>query len=259
MIKAYKTKASFKNAILYKGPSLIDGSPVVVIALKGSTNRKTGGMIQTYVLADNGLTPLQNSKAGTDRAICGDCKHRGKASTAESGHQALDRTCYVNLSHGPSAVWRAYKAGKYPRLTNSQLKDFAVGYTVRIGSYGDGAAIDPRIWSALLAGATGHTGYSHQHSIDFGQYKTMMYSADSEQEAAQAHQKGYRTFRVIPLKTWQDQGKAALMQNEINCPASKEAGQRVQCNECKLCGGSNQVGKNIAIVDHGPRRLIGGI
>jgi hypothetical protein len=38
---------------------------------------------------------------------------------------------------------------------------------------------------------------------------------------------------------------------EILCPASKEAGRRVQCNACKLCGGnSTNSPKSIAIVQH---------
>jgi len=37
--------------------------------------------------------------------------------------------------------------------------------------------------------------------------------------------------------------------NEALCPASKEAGRRVQCTACKLCKGSSK-GKSIAIVEH---------
>jgi hypothetical protein len=38
---------------------------------------------------------------------------------------------------------------------------------------------------------------------------------------------------------------------EILCPASKEAGERVQCAQCKLCGGNSVKGKSVAIVAHG--------
>jgi len=36
---------------------------------------------------------------------------------------------------------------------------------------------------------------------------------------------------------------------ETLCPASKEAGRRVQCAACRLCKGSAR-GKSIAIVEH---------
>jgi hypothetical protein len=36
---------------------------------------------------------------------------------------------------------------------------------------------------------------------------------------------------------------------ETLCPASKEAGRRVQCTACKLCKGSS-LAKSIAIVEH---------
>ena len=43
--------------ILYRGPSLLDGSPIVVVATMASSNRKTGltgkkNMVQVWILAD---------------------------------------------------------------------------------------------------------------------------------------------------------------------------------------------------------------
>jgi len=69
-----------KNGVIYRGPSLIDGAPIVVVALWSKANRKTGGMLQTYVIRDD-MDPLKASKTGADRAICGDCPHRGNATT----------------------------------------------------------------------------------------------------------------------------------------------------------------------------------
>ena len=68
-----------QNAIIYRGASMIDGSPIVVVAIAKSGNRKTGNMVQTYILNDNGKNPLENSKSGDDFAICGNCPHRGEA------------------------------------------------------------------------------------------------------------------------------------------------------------------------------------
>ena len=56
-------------------------------------------------------------------------------------------------------------------------------------------------------------------------------------------QAGRRTFRVIANLGELDRTNEAL------CPASKEAGRRVQCTSCKLCKGST-LAKSIAIVEH---------
>jgi hypothetical protein len=61
------------KAIIYKGPSLIDHSPIVVIATYSDRNTKTGGMVQTYILADNGKSPIENNRTGGDFSICGNC------------------------------------------------------------------------------------------------------------------------------------------------------------------------------------------
>lgn len=56
-----------KSGIIYRGPSLIDGQPIVAIAIAKSRNTKTGDMVQTYILCDNGLDPMLNNKLGHDR------------------------------------------------------------------------------------------------------------------------------------------------------------------------------------------------
>ena len=54
--------------ILWRGPSLLDGSPIVVIAIKKSGNRKTGRMLQTYILrADQ--TPVEAIRSGAGAAL----------------------------------------------------------------------------------------------------------------------------------------------------------------------------------------------
>ena len=69
-----------KSAILYQGPSVIDGKPIVAIAMLSRTNPKVGFAVQTYILVD-GITPLEASKNGADFSICGDCKFRGETNT----------------------------------------------------------------------------------------------------------------------------------------------------------------------------------
>ena len=98
------------NSIIYQGPSLLDGSPIVVIALAKSSNKKTGDMVQTYIIRSD-MDPLKASKYGYDYAICGDCKHRGEADPDGTGKQAKKRSCYVTLFHGPLQVYKSYKKG----------------------------------------------------------------------------------------------------------------------------------------------------
>jgi len=65
-----------QSAIIYNGPSLLDGQPIVVIATYSNRNRKTGHVVQTYILLRD-INPLEASKTGADYSICGDCIMRG--------------------------------------------------------------------------------------------------------------------------------------------------------------------------------------
>lgn len=241
------------SSIIYNGPSMLDGQPIIVVAIIGSKNSKTGtGMIQTHILRAD-INPLEASKTGADASICGDCIHRGQPTLDPLKKTAINRSCYVNIGQGPRQVFERFNRGGYPTATPEQITDIGRGQMVRLGSYGDPAAVPGNIWDALLKNATGRTGYTHQHKTnDKITYERMMYSADNVEDAKQAHSKGYRTFRVIPVKQWQDNGKTALLNNEILCPASKENDRGVTCKDCMLCTGATSKGKNIAIVAHGP-------
>lgn len=240
------------SSIIYNGPSLLDGQPIVVIAIVTSGNVKTGNMIQTHIIRAD-INPLQASKTGADYSICGDCMHRGKATDNPDKKTAQGRTCYVNIGQGPNQVFKAFKAGKYPMATPEQIQALGMGRMVRLGTYGDPATVPNTVWDNLLKNSTGHTGYTHQHNKS-PDYSRLMYSADNAQDAQNAHNKGYRTFRVIPVQEYAQNGKDALLQNEILCPASKENDKGVTCNQCKLCTGSQSKGKSIAIVAHGTAR-----
>jgi hypothetical protein len=96
-----------KNGIIYQGPSLLDGAPIVVIANYSKSNRKTGGVVQTYILRAD-MNPLEASKTGADFSICGDCKHKGTPTTDKTRKTALKRTCYVILGQG---VWEQLLSG----------------------------------------------------------------------------------------------------------------------------------------------------
>lgn len=240
------------SSIIYNGPSLIDGSPIVVIAIVKSSNQKTSDMVQTYILRSD-IDPLTASKTGLDYAICGNCIHRGKPTLDPKKKTATERSCYVTLYHGPLVVYKAFLRGAYPMVSPEEVKRIGAGRMVRLGTYGDPLACPANVWDDLLSDAIGHTGYSHQHGLIDGDYSKVMISADTPEQAAMFHVKQQRTFRVIPVATWESQGKSSMLPSEILCPASKEMNYKTTCDKCKLCAGGT-VGKSIAIVSHGTSR-----
>jgi len=238
-----------KSSVIYSGPSLIDGKPIICIAIIKSGNIKTGNAIQTHIIRSD-ISPMDASKSGEDYSICGECIHRGTPTDNPEKKQALNRSCYVTLYQGPTVVYKGYKRGIYPTASADDTRAIGKGRMVRLGSYGDPSAVPQSVWDALLEDSIGHTGYTHQHNANTD-YSRLMYSADTKEQAQIAHSQNKRTFRVIPVKVWENQGKASMLQSEILCPASNEAGNKVTCIDCKLCVGSSIKAKSIAIVSHG--------
>ena len=232
--------------ILYEGPSMIDGAPIFVVALTGSRNTKTGSMVQTYIMRSD-IDPREASKTGADFSICGTCPHRGKPTSDPDRKQAVDRSCYVLLGQGPRMVYQSYKAGQYGHATTHMpMVDLGRDRMVRLGSYGDPAAVPGFIWESLLWEAKGHTGYSHQSETDGADFRhdLTMASADTLADAQAYWAAGIRTFRVLS-------DVSEVQQSEVLCPASEEAGRRTQCHDCGLCVGTSIQAKSIAIVAHG--------
>jgi len=232
-----------KTIILYRGPSLINGKPIVALAQSTSTNSKTGDMVQTFILDDT-VDPLTASRTGADESICGDCPHRGTPNNNAKG-QATNRSCYVTLAHAPLGKYKALKKGVYSDTvaTRQEIVAFGMGQGVRLGTYGDPCAVPNHVWESLISRAKFQTAYTHGKTNPMPE--SIMTSADNATQAQGAWDKGERTFRVISNVAQLIKGK------EILCPASEEAGRKAQCNSCKLCGGASVKGKSIAIVAHG--------
>ena len=227
--------------VFYDGPSMLDGAPIVGIAILRSDNSKTGEMVQTYILrADQ--HPLDAIASGEDASICGDCMHRGDIATGRK------RTCYVNVGQSVASIFGAWTRGAYPLVSPADGARMLADRVIRIGSYGDPAAIPAAHWRALIAHAAGHTGYSHQWRQAHAQAlrDIVMASADSPRDRDIARAMGWRTFTVLTA----DQPLAA---REIACPASPEGGNRRQCITCKACDGAgdNAARASVSIVVHG--------
>ena len=229
------------KAILYEGPSLIDGQPIVAIATYSDKNTKTGLMVQTYILCQN-IDPRDANKTGADFSICGTCPLKGIPTMDPKRKLAEKRKCYVRIDQGALIVWKAYQNGSYLKTNN--ISELGRGRMVRLGTYGDPAAVPSYVWHQLLEEAIGHTAYSHQNDIIPIDKKIFMGSADSLEHAKKFWSDNIRTFRVI-------QNLDEIQENEILCPASKEAGRKSTCAKCKLCSGtSSNSKKSIAIVQH---------
>ena len=225
------------GAVIHRAPSLIDGEPIVVVAVWGSKNSKTGDMLQTYILRED-IDPLTASKLGEDFSICGNCAFKGTPTLDPDKKQAEERTCYVVLGQGPLVVWKGLLRGIYPERTKPhERRAIGKGRMVRIGTYGDGAAVEFEVWRDLIQDAQGHTAYSHNG----GDPEFYMQSADSLADARSAWASGYRTFRVVA------DASHLVRSHEILCPSDRG----VQCVDCRLCGGSSKQAKSIAIVVHG--------
>lgn len=239
------TKTALEGAVIYDGPSLIDGEPIVVIATVTDTNGKTGGVVQTYIMLRD-VDPRDANKTGADFAICGNCRHRGKATSDPRRKLATERSCYVKIHHGPLNVWKALQRGNvYPRVADhAGMSALGRGHTVRLGTYGDPAAVPSYIWESLLEHSKGRLGYTHQSGMAGADTRAdmCMTSADDLASAQEAWARGERTFRIV-------RDYAEMQPNEIACPADTRG---VQCADCRLCGGTSvQSSKSIAIAVHG--------
>jgi hypothetical protein len=228
-----------KSGIIYKGPSRIDGAPIVVLATYSNRNTKTGAVVQTYILRED-INPLEASKTGADASICGTCPLRGTPTTDPARKQAVGRRCYVNLGQGVLMSGAHTSMAYTLTRRTAQRAHLGRGRVVRVGTYGDPAAVPDHVWTDLLSEADTWTAYTHQKPW---RPDIAMQSADSHTEARMHWAAGRRTFRVIADLGQMDKAHETL------CPASKEAGRRVQCAACRLCKGSVNA-KSIAIVEH---------
>jgi len=212
-----------KGFIVWEGPSPVDGQPIVMVMTLRSGNRKTGDMVQTWILRQD-VDPVQAVKAREDASVCGSCVHRGDPATGRG------RSCYVNVGQAPLAVWRSYQRGLYPRFQRRHWGLLA-GRKVRFGAYGDPGLV-PLDRLALLASLSdGWTGYTHQwRVIDPGYADYLMASGDSVEDRREARQRGYRTFYVVP------RGSEAP-ERAILCLSEARG---TSCLDCGACAGTRQ-------------------
>lgn len=232
-------KPTDRGIIVYKGPSLIDGEPIVMIATLKTNNRKTGSMIQTWILRED-ISPLDAIRSGDDVSICGDCPHRGI--------NGKGRTCYVNVGQAPRSIHDAYTRGVYRNIADidsGSLDELFANIPLRMGAYGDPAAVPEQAWRPLINRSSANTGYTHQwRDSRFAWLRNwVMASADNATDAEDAQSMGWRYFRVLDIAEEMSDG-------EIYCPSDKG----IECKDCTFCDGRREDRpntKSVAIRVHG--------
>ena len=226
---------------IYNGLSQLNGQAIksVITGTKTeSANVKTGDMAQMWIMVAE-ERPTDAAKTGADSAVCGECPHRPLL--AKINNVA---PCYVNLGQAPNGVYKS----EYPNGVPTIKKP------LRLGAYGEPTALPFELVRDAVNNADGHTGYTNQWRTCDPRFKTLlMASVDSIEEQIEAQAQGWRTFRVRKNSN-SDRRLASHLRktlaNEISCPASKEAGFRTQCADCRLCAGTSRDAKNIVINAH---------
>lgn len=222
--------------VIYHGYSMLDSDvPIVAIMTVASRNPKTGNMVQIWILRAD-MLPLAAVTEDLDGPICGTCVHR------------ILRTCYVNVSRAPQQIYKAWLRGNYPVAHLKTLARVLKGRAMRIGAYGDPAAVPLSVWQTIVPMASSSTGYTHMWRTFPELSKYCMASIESPAERAQAVALGFRTFRVMgPLQRREKYVEA-------QCPASREGGHKLTCEECGACNGTRTgILGNVAIMVHGAK------
>jgi len=225
-----------KNYEIWRGPSLIDGQPVVMLATTITDNDKitsTGLMPQTWYLRAD-VDPCVALKTGKDVSICGSCTLRPKSFAPESG------MCYVSVQFAPNNIYRRWSRGLYPK--NPSPSDFN-GLPLRLGAYGDPACVPFEVHDPLLEMCSFMLGYTSSWAICDPRLRFYcMASVKSPQEREWAKDMGWRTYRM----RWPDD---KVDVGEIVCPGSEEGGKRVSCDQCRICCGGMH-GTDVVTINH---------
>ena len=222
--------------VIYHGYSMLDSDvPIVVIMTLTSKNAKTGNMVQTWILRAD-MSPLDALTQNLDEPICGTCVHR------------LERTCYVNVARAPQQVYKAWLKGLYPTASPKELGHALWRRALRIGAYGDPAAVPISVWDTIAPMASSSTGYTHMWKDFPALSKYCMASVESVGERMRAKAMGFRTFRVKGVLQRRDKSE------EARCPASREGSYKLTCEACGVCNGTRSgFNGDVAITIHGAR------
>lgn len=201
--------------VYWKGKSQLNGEDILLLltGIKNpSQNKKTGPVIQSYILKDGEL-PTEYRRKGAF-GICGNCPIKDACYVGNYYLNNIYDGSQRDVDHFPLALLK--------------------GRVLRLGAYGDPAAVPFSVWNRLVKYTSGFTGYTHQWQYcDQDFRKLTMASVESLDQAKEAWDLGWQTYRVgLP-----DEEPS---EDEIYCPHyTFDFEPKIQCLQCQLCSGTS--------------------
>ena len=270
------TQAMNKNTLcVYDGPSLIDGSRVIVLLTgidKPSINTKTGDMIQSYIIRAD-VAPDIAAKEGLDEAICGSCKLRPML--VKLSGKTGDVPCYVDKVRGPAGAYKSWAIGRVEYVTPAQASElisklrqclcgapckrkngeYKCGLDhehinshsrktcpnpggslgTRDGAYGDPAAVPLEVWQDIHITGRKRTSYTHRWETSPLLNSVAMASIDSQ--TFPDIDDAIKRAKLMGFRWYRVlRNGESKRDDEIMCPEANPDTD-VQCANCGLCNG----------------------
>ena len=255
-------KTNDKNWLeLWRGPSVIDGHPVVLLAQLASRNSKIGGAVGLYIWSQRNKPSVMRGTGG----MCPKCPIKAVCYN-QSGRltSVYDKSWAVRVASG--------------RVLKPEREDFSrhlSGRLLRWGVDGDIGAVPLEVIRAVNAAtglASGHLAYTHHHKRTELQ-SVAMASTGSFAEAVKLEKMGWRCYLSLPARGWNGRkdrftGKIKADFVELVRTGKRESGlllwcslcpnytSGLKCSSCKMCDGlsGNRAGHIVAPL-HGPKAI----
>ncbi len=228
---------------LWRGKSMLDGSPVALLANLMSRNSKIGpGMVATYIWPIDQSPSVGRGCGGMCPANCpalSYCMNNDFPSVA-----AYDKS------------WRSQvDGGRAQRVPRSAWRHFLRGRSIRFGVDGDVGALPLSVVQAMVKASgrpvSDHTAYTHAHhrtDLNF----LFMASCESFGQVPALESAGWKCFVSVPVPGWSgrhdtfDSGKLSYLRQVIRQAVADHRINRpvvvcpnyisgVQCGQCLLC------------------------
>ena len=245
-----RARKGCRGFTIHKGRTLLPYQKGKVINLLSlySSNGKLGGELQTWHLSAT-MHPTEARRGGAgDGCICGTCPFR-----AQPGDKL--GACYPD-GRGIASLWASVGRGNYPAIeelardvrlsvpdTLRILGTFGGG--VRLGAYGDPAAMPVAIGQALTGSANTRQGFTHAwRALGASPWRGLvMASCELPGHVRQAEAAGWRTYTVYPPELSEREARQAIANASgrlvvAHCPASERKNYAVTCETCPIqCDG----------------------
>lgn len=233
-----------RGFIVYQGPSVLSGAPILGLITLRNTNRALGDprTVQLWIVPKTEVNLARARALGIDSSVCGDCALR----------PILGGECFVS-AQPLASISAALARGIYPARDPAELGAELFGNTLRLGAWGDPGALPEGIVASLAYSAKRWIGHTHQWRRADAQHLRAFCMAsidahDPPEALAQAWALGWRTYRMR-------RPGDPVVRGEARCPKSSEAGGKRTCADCPFgCAGASS--HSATILDHGPKSAI---